>query len=49
MAYQLTVKKLENKIEYYKETVERHDLISWPVSQGRVHCHTAKLEITCRV
>jgi hypothetical protein len=33
--YQLIVKKLENKIVYYKETVECRHLIFWPQSQER--------------
>jgi hypothetical protein len=42
--YRLTVKKLESKIVYYKQTAECLLLIFWPRSQGRVHCHTEKLE-----
>jgi hypothetical protein len=43
-AYQVTVKKLENKIVHYKEIVQYQHLIFWPVRQGRFHCNTAKLE-----
>jgi hypothetical protein len=46
---QLMVKKLENKIVYYKETVECQHLIFWPGSQGSIRCHTAKLEPNQRV
>jgi hypothetical protein len=38
------VKKVENKIVYYKDTVECRYVIFWPGNQRRVHCHTAKLE-----
>jgi hypothetical protein len=48
-AYQFIVEKLENKIVYYRGTVECQHLIFWLVSQGRVHCHTAKLEPNWRV
>jgi hypothetical protein len=47
-AYQLIVKKLENKIVYNKETVECY-LIFWMGSRGRVYCHTAKLQSYLRV
>jgi hypothetical protein len=40
---------MENKILYYKETVESLCLIFWPKSQRRVHCHAAKLEPNWRV
>jgi hypothetical protein len=42
-AYQLIVKKLENKIVYNKETVECYPIF-WIGSRGRVYCHTAKLQ-----
>jgi uncharacterized membrane protein len=42
---EVTVKKVENKIVYYRETVECQHLIFWAGSQrGRVQCHTAKSE-----
>jgi hypothetical protein len=44
-----TVKKVENKIVYYKETVECVHLIFWSRSQKKVHCHTAKPELNWRV
>jgi hypothetical protein len=47
--YEVTVKKVENKIVYYKETVECLHLILWPRSQRRVQCHTAKPEPNQRV
>jgi hypothetical protein len=47
--YQLIVKKLENKTVCCKETVECWHLIFWPVSQGRVYYHTAKLKANWRV
>jgi hypothetical protein len=37
------MKKLQNK------TFECRHPIFWPVSQGRIHCHTAKLEPNLRV
>jgi len=43
------VKKLQNKIVYYKKTVECLHLIFWPGSQGRVYGHTAKFVPNCRV
>jgi hypothetical protein len=46
--YEVTMKKMENKIVYYKETVECQHLIFWPGSQRRVHCHTAKTELNWR-
>jgi hypothetical protein len=48
-AYQVIVKKLENKNLYNKEIFECQHLIFWPGSQGRVHCHTTKLEPNWRV
>jgi hypothetical protein len=47
--FEVTVKKLENKVVYYKETVGSQHLIFWPGSQRRVHCHTAKPESDQRV
>jgi hypothetical protein len=47
--YRVTVKKVENKIMYYKETAECLQLIFWPRSQRRVHYHTAKLKPNQRV
>jgi hypothetical protein len=47
-AYQLIVKKLQNKIVCYKETADRQHLIFWPESHGRVNCHTAKFEPNVR-
>jgi hypothetical protein len=44
-----SVKKLESKSMYYKETIERQQRIFWPGCQGRVHCCTAKLEANTRV
>jgi hypothetical protein len=48
-AYQVIVKKMENKIVYYKETIECQHVIFWLVSQASVHCHIAKLEPNRRV
>jgi hypothetical protein len=39
-ACQLVVKKLQNKILCYKETVECRHITFWPGSHGRVRCHT---------
>jgi hypothetical protein len=47
--YEPTAKKVQNKILYYKETVECRHLIFWPGSQRRVHCHTANPEPNRRV
>jgi hypothetical protein len=47
--FQLVAKKLENKIVYYKETIECQHLIFLPGSQGMVLCHAAKLEQNQRV
>jgi hypothetical protein len=47
--YEVTVKKVENKIVYYKETVERRYLIFWPGNQRRVHRHTAEPDSNQRV
>jgi hypothetical protein len=43
------VKKLENKIVYYKEAMEHLYLIFWRENQRRVHCHAEKLELNWRV
>jgi hypothetical protein len=40
----VTVKKVENKTVYYKETVEGRHLIFWSGSQRRVHCDTTEPE-----
>jgi hypothetical protein len=42
--YKTAVKKVENKIVYYKETMECLHLIFWPKSQRRAHYHTEKPE-----
>jgi hypothetical protein len=39
--WEVTVKKLENKTAYYKETVKCRRLMRWPESQRRVQFHTA--------
>jgi hypothetical protein len=43
------MKKVENKIVYYRETVECLHQIFWPKSQRGVHFHNAKLEPNQRV
>jgi hypothetical protein len=43
------VRMLQNKIVYYKKTIECLHVICWAGSQGRVHCHTAKLELNRKV
>jgi hypothetical protein len=43
------VKKVENKTVFFKEMVECLQLIFWPGSQRRIHCHTAKPELNRRV
>jgi hypothetical protein len=45
----LTVRKMKNRMVYYKETVKCWHLIFWPGSQRMVHCHTAKLGPNQRV
>jgi hypothetical protein len=41
---EVTMKKVENKIVYYKGTMQWQHLIFWPGNHRRVHCHTTKLE-----
>jgi hypothetical protein len=48
-AYLVIVKKLENTIVYYKQTLECRHLIYWPIRQQRVNCHTETLEPTWSV
>jgi hypothetical protein len=43
-----SVKKVENKFEPYKETVECVHLILRPGTQGTVQCHTIILEMNQR-
>jgi hypothetical protein len=49
LTYKVTAKKVENKIVYYKETLECLHLIFWPRSLRRVHYYTSKLEPNRRV
>jgi hypothetical protein len=44
-----SVKNLENKTVYCKETVRCQHLIVWQGSQGSVHCHTTALECCNRL
>jgi hypothetical protein len=41
--------KVKNKTTYYEETGECHNLIFWPGSWRRSHCHIAKLEPNWRL
>jgi hypothetical protein len=43
------VKKVENKIVYFKETMECLHLIFSARIQRRVHCHTAELDLNQRI
>jgi hypothetical protein len=41
--------EVANRIVFFKKTYDCRNLIFWPESQGRVRCHTAKLEPNRRV
>jgi hypothetical protein len=45
----LRVKKVKDKIVYYKETVECQHVIFLPQCHRRAQCHTAELEPNWRV